>query len=286
MISRRTNKASGKPPVLVAFDTETTGFPPAARIVEIGALAFCPTARGKVHSRFHTLVNPQRPIPAAATTVHGITDRMVRDAPTAAEVLPQFLKWLPRDAILVAHNARFDVEVLGAELLRARLRPPKAHVSDTVRLARMLAETPDNKLQTIAAHHRWNLIGEAHRAASDADLVRRLFLRAYRKLGPAVLNATRPFRMVERTVNEQLPSRLGWLEQAITTRTSVVIDYVDRYGQRTRREVMPQSCSMVAEGTAGFFAFCQLRGEMRYFYTDRVVKVRAIRRRGSRREQD
>ncbi|MBW3657681.1 MAG: DEDD exonuclease domain-containing protein [Actinobacteria bacterium] len=150
----------------VVVDLETTGLSPTAdRITEIGAVK---VRFGEVLGEFHTLVHPGRSIPSAITTVTGITDAMVRGAPAIDAVLPAFLEFA-RDTVLVAHNARFDVSFLDAELER-RGYPRLDHpVVDTAKVARRLLrdEVRDCRLATLARHLKARTMPE-HRALADA----------------------------------------------------------------------------------------------------------------------
>ena len=114
--------------VFVVFDLETTGFSPIAdKIIEIGAVK---VQNGKITEKFSTFVNPKIPIPFRITQLTSITDQMVMDAPDIETILPQFLEFVG-DAVLVAHNASFDVGFIEQNMRYQDMTPDLTSV-DTV----------------------------------------------------------------------------------------------------------------------------------------------------------
>ncbi len=165
----------------VVVDLETTGGAPVdAGITEIGAVK---VRGGEVVGQFQTLVNPGVPIPPFVAALTGITDAVVASAPTLASVLPTFLEFA-RDAVLVAHNAPYDVGFLKGACAIHGQRWHDPAVVDTARLARVALhrdEVPNCKLATLAAHFR-TTVSPTHRAFDDArataDVLHRLLERA------------------------------------------------------------------------------------------------------------
>jgi len=143
-------------------DVETTGFSPVTdRIVELA----CVLVDGdRVAGRWGTLVNPRMPIPADATAVHGITDRMVAGAPDVAFALHK-ARSLSDGRTIAAHCAHFDLSFVGPAIGSEALC--------TMRLARaVFPEAPNHKNQTLRRYLGIDRIAgehlEAHRARSDA----------------------------------------------------------------------------------------------------------------------
>ena len=151
----------------VVVDLETTGGSPASSaITEIGAVK---VRGGEQLGEFQTLVNPMTEIPPFIAVLTGITDVMVAGAPTLRGVLPTFLEWA-RGAVLVAHNAPFDVGFLRAGCADLELTWPEFDSVDTARLARRVLtrdEAPDCKLSTLARLFRTTTT-PCHRALADA----------------------------------------------------------------------------------------------------------------------
>jgi DNA polymerase-3 subunit epsilon len=151
----------------VVVDLETTGgAPEGAGITEIGAVK---VRGGEQLGEFSTLVDPGGPVPPFIAVLTGITDAMLIGAPPLAEALPSFLEFA-KGAVLVAHNAPFDVGFLKAACTLHGYPWPNFPVLDTVTLARRALirdEVPNCKLATLAAYFR-TATEPCHRALDDA----------------------------------------------------------------------------------------------------------------------
>ena len=102
---------------IVFFDLETTGLNiTEARIVELSFLKVFPDGKEEVKSR---RVNPEIPIPAEATAIHGITDEDVKDSPTFKQIAKSLAAQIEGCDLAGFNSNRFDVPVLAEEFLRA-----------------------------------------------------------------------------------------------------------------------------------------------------------------------
>ncbi len=157
----------------VVFDIETTGFSPVTnRIIEIGAVK---VEHGEITERFSTFVNPQVPIPFHIEKLTSINDGMVMDADTIEVVLPQFLKFVG-DAILVAHNANFDVSFIKENAKRQGIPVDFTYV-DTVGIARALLTGQSKYTLDAVAKTLGISLENHHRAVDDAECTAEIFVK-------------------------------------------------------------------------------------------------------------
>lgn len=104
-----------KKTIEIVLDVETTGLDyTKERIIEFAAVRL---ENGVVKSKFETLINPQHHIRKSSMAIHGITEEMVKDAPTEEEILPKILDFI-KDYPIVAHNAIFDFSFINEASLR------------------------------------------------------------------------------------------------------------------------------------------------------------------------
>ena len=157
----------------VVFDLETTGFSAVEdKIIEIGAVK---VQNGEIIDSFSTFVNPGVPIPFDITNLTSITDEMVMDADRIEIILPKFLEFC-NDAVLVAHNAGFDVGFIEQNCKRLSLQGKFTYV-DTVALARVLLPTLSKYKLNIVAKALGISLENHHRAVDDAGATAEIFVK-------------------------------------------------------------------------------------------------------------
>jgi DNA polymerase III subunit epsilon len=163
----------------IIFDTETTGLRALGgdRLVEIGCVEMInrfPTGR-----TFHAYINPERDMPEEAFAIHGLSGDFLKDKPVFASIAEDFAAFIT-DAILVAHNAMFDMGFINMEFERIGM-PSIAmdRVIDTVVLARKRFPGARNSLDALCERFG---ISNAHRVKHGALLDAELLAEVYSEL--------------------------------------------------------------------------------------------------------
>lgn len=155
----------------IFYDTETTGVrSDTDRIIEIAAY-------DTLHQRsFCKLINPGCPIPAEATAIHHITNEMVKDAPTFAQIAQEFIEFCDGDVILLAHNNdTFDLHFLRNEFARHQIAMPSWKFLDTLKWSRRYrSDLPRHTLQFLREHYGI-AANNAHRALDDVIVLHQVF---------------------------------------------------------------------------------------------------------------
>ncbi len=157
----------------VVFDIETTGLSVVNnRIIEIAGVKI---ENEQVVDRFATFINPHESISYNISQLTNITNEMVADAPELADKLPDFVRFVG-DSVLVAHNARFDMGFIQANLKSLGMPILPNPVLDTVEMARYLyPEMKNHRLNTLAAKFKVSLENH-HRAIDDAEALGHILL--------------------------------------------------------------------------------------------------------------
>lgn len=162
----------------ICFDIETTGLSAARdKITEIGAVK---VENGVITDTFSTFANPEMPIPQKITQLTGITNDMVKDAPSQSEAVSAFLEFAG-DNVLVAHNAPFDTSFI-AKACEDMGREYNYTSIDTVAISRaILTDIKNCKLDTVAKFLRLGDFNH-HRATDDAEMLARIFINLCQRL--------------------------------------------------------------------------------------------------------
>ncbi|MFN2165422.1 MAG: exonuclease domain-containing protein [Anaerolineae bacterium] len=256
------------------FDVETTGLNAAFghRVCEVACLR---VRNGQELGRMESLVDPGRPISAGAYHVNHITAEMLRGAPAFAAVADPLLALL-EDAVLVAHNAPFDLSFLAAELHIARLPPPEGPVVDTLSLVRRTYGFARNSLSAVV-----QALGieaaPTHRAMTDVQATHHVLERILwdldrrwdvTTLGQLLAFQGGPIPYPQPSVVPLPPA----ITEALDSQGRVQMRYVDARGQETLRTVRPLRVHE-ERGQLYLVAHCYQRDALRTFRLDRVVEL-------------
>ena len=174
----------------IVLDTETTGLSPANgdRVVEIGCVElvnFLPTGR-----TYQVYLDPEMPMPFEAEQIHGLSDDLLRGKPKFAEIADAFLDFI-QDGQVVAHNAKFDVGFLNAELEKIGRPHLTSTIVDTVRLARKKYPGASVSLDALCRKFTIDTTArEKHGALLDSELLAQVYLEIVGGRQPGLTLAT------------------------------------------------------------------------------------------------
>lgn len=151
--------------VFICIDCETTGLDPQQdRVIEVAVVKF---TMHEILEKFETLIDPQCDIPVSSIAIHNITPDMVQGKPTLDAVVPEILA-LTKRHIIVGHGINFDIECIALGADKAGVTHTLRHNRqlDTLRMARLYGDSPNNSLQQLRKHFNVEFEG-AHRAMGD-----------------------------------------------------------------------------------------------------------------------
>lgn len=160
-------------------DVETTGISARTnRIIEIGIITFC---GNEVLNRYHSFINPGISIPYEITSLTGITDDDVADAPSFEDAAQEIYAHL-ENSVLLGHNLNFDYQFLQSEFFRAGITDFQRIQICTLKISRRLyPELPSKSLGKVAYHLRIK-VEQAHRALDDAEVTLKVFQKQLEEL--------------------------------------------------------------------------------------------------------
>ena len=275
--------------VFIAFDTETTGLSAiACRLVELSAVKFKLERDNDGRlvivdlGTFSTLIDPEQPIPIEVSRIHGITDSMIAGAPTCGQALDDFLTFIDEpDAVLMAHNAGFDIEFIRVNCLRLNKPLPAFPVVDTVPLAhKHVNDAANYKLKTLSEH--FGFAGSTyHRALDDSFYVQKLFhrlciigdcksLEDIRQARVIMSFVAPPAEICRDGLSQDLQRFVDTLEIAIASGESLKLKYDGPY---VSTRVIDPSALIDSRGSLYLSAFCRKVQAERTFRLDRILDL-------------
>jgi DNA polymerase-3 subunit epsilon len=272
---------------VVVLDTETTGLNPHTgdRVVEIGAIRFEPGPSGpwQKQGEFNQLIQPGRRMNPGASRVNKIYDEDLTGKPLFTEVAADLLAFVS-NAVIVAHNARFDADFIGLELYIHALNQPMQGGGElnnpwlcTMQLARRHFYFGRNSLSHVA-RALCVRTGRAHRALNDvfttAEVVKRMSidLAQMRLISVGdLLNAQGGAIYARKPAITSLPPLLA---EALATRRPVLIRYQGTHGHSER--VIDPHYSTSVGGHIYLIAHCRQSEDQRTFRLDRIISAEMV----------
>jgi len=261
------------------LDVETTGLDPNSgdKICEIAVIK---TLDGQIADEFVTLLNPGRNIPERAVSIHGITQTMVNRAPFFRDIANDLLDFL-NDTVIVAHNARFDLEFLRSELRNLNLYLPENNIIDTLAIARRYYTFPSNSLGDIARYIGLP-IDKQHRALADVTTTKDIleyFIKDLERRGIRLKSLKDILKLQGKSVELKTSNELvlpAEIEQALREKSKLEIKYLSAYKEETSTRVIEPFDISVSKANTYIHAYCHLRKERCTFRLDRILGIKVL----------
>ena len=266
---------------ITIFDTETTGLEPAAgdRIVEIAGIRLKGEQKLGV---FQTLIDPGRPISAAAFAVNGISSQMLAGAPKPEVAIPQFLDFI-RGSLICSYNAAFDLEFLNSELkMIGRSLWEGVEVADILKMARRLMPGLERYALWFVAEKLGIKIKQEHRAFSDVELTLGVFGKLKQMMSVKGIADLKSFCGLfgigspSRALENNNARKIAEIQEAMDLGVKLKIKYISRSNAEvSEREVIPKEIRQ-ENNRAYLVGYCCLRKEERTFRIDGILHLEVV----------
>jgi len=261
------------------FDTETTGLDPESgdRIVEIAAIRL----KGpKKLATFQSLINPSRPISEAAFNINHISADMLKNAPAASKIIPDFLDFI-QGSYLCSYNATFDLEFLNYELkLLGKSALEDVLVIDVLKMARRLLPGLERYALWFVAERLGIKNKQEHRALSDVEFTLKVFNifkeMLYTKGIFDTLNFTHLFSITPKAIEDLNNQKIAKIQEAIDLGVAIKMQYLSSVAAEvTEREVIPREIKQDKKNLY-LIGFCNLRNDERTFRIDGILHLEIV----------
>lgn len=261
------------------LDVETTGLDPMRgdKICEIAVLR---TKGTVVTGRYETLIKPGIRIPTTATGIHGITDEDVQCAPYFLDIVER-LRRLLQGSVIVAHNARFDLKFLDAELNFTSDITVNNTIVDTLGIARKFYTFPSNNLGVIAKTVGIPAVGY-HRAMADVEITKDVldyFIRDLRRRGIRLNTIKDLIRVqgggieIDKRRDHILPKVI---EDALINKAKLEIKYLSPFSDSVKNRVIEPLDVLQKSTNTYLIAYCHLRRQKCNFRLDRILEISTV----------
>ncbi len=165
----------------IVLDTETTGVDKTKdSILSIAAIKI---KNFKIVNIYNVFVNPEVKIPEESKKYHRIDDEFLKDKPKIYEIIPDFLKFIGKNAIIVGHHIKFDLDIINREILRYFNSTIKNPIIDTGDIFRFLHKV-DKKVSLDEIIQKYlSKCVDRHSALGDALVTGEVFIKMVKELG-------------------------------------------------------------------------------------------------------